>query len=52
MTTEPTTTRPWSGICPDCNERRILWPIGQDVNTGWEPGAAFIHRNGKAECAT
>ena len=32
--------RPGSGDCPDCRGAGSSWPIEQNVNPGWEPGAA------------
>ena len=43
--------RRWAAACPSCAQRRVLWPIGQNVNTGYEPHATWIHMNGKAGCS-
>lgn len=41
----------WKAICPDCGERRILFPINQNVSSLDDPKCQFIHiRGGKKEC--
>lgn len=37
--------------CPKCGERRILYPVGQNVSSLSDPKCQFIHiAHGKAEC--
>lgn len=37
--------------CPDCGQRRILYPVGQNVSSLTDPKCKFIHiRGGRKEC--
>lgn len=37
--------------CPNCGERRILWPVGQNVSSLKDPKCTFIHiQGGLKEC--
>lgn len=44
--------RRWAAACPECARRRVLWPIGQNVTTGYEKHATYVHIDtGKEECS-
>lgn len=43
--------RRWSAACPKCAKRRVLWPVGQNVNSGYEPHAKWVHMNGLDACS-
>lgn len=46
------THKEWPAICPKCDQRRMLWPLNQNVSSLDDPRCKFIHLvNGKEECS-
>ena len=45
------THQEWPLICPECGDRRMLWPVGQAVSSLNDPKCKFIHSNGMEGCA-
>lgn len=37
-------------FCPTCGLRRVIWPVGQNVNSWRDPMATWVHVNGLSEC--
>lgn len=40
----------WPLICPECSDRRMLWPVNQPISSLDDPKAQFIHSNGLTKC--
>lgn len=46
------TNKTWPAICPKCEQRRILYPVNQNINSLNDPNAQFIHiKGGEVECS-
>jgi hypothetical protein len=45
------THKEWAMICPECGDRRMLWPINQNISSLEDPKATFVHSNGLDGCS-
>ena len=45
------THKTWALICPECGDRRMLWPVNQNISSLEDPKATFIHSNGYEGCS-